>query len=74
MPPGEGKADRSWWQFSRKPYSTSLIFNIYNFYDSESDQQDLKLNDAELAKIINKEFYQFLERHENKKLEHRLDQ
>ncbi len=48
------------------------FFYINNFYDSEKDMEDLRLNDNELAKSINKEFYQYLERYKSKALERRI--
>ncbi len=48
------------------------FFYIYNFYSSEKDMEDLRLNDTELTKIVNKEFYQYLERYENRALERRI--
>jgi hypothetical protein len=34
--------------------------------------EDLRLNDAELEKIVNKEFYRYLARFKNKALESRI--
>ncbi len=48
------------------------FFYIYNFYSSEKDMEDLRLNDTELTKIVNKEFYQYLERYESRALERRI--
>ncbi|MEN8202777.1 MAG: hypothetical protein ABFS28_09300 [Bacteroidota bacterium] len=48
------------------------FFYINSFYDTEKDMEDLRLNDNELARIINKEFYQYLERYESKALENRM--
>lgn len=48
------------------------FFYINNFYDSEKDMEDLRLNDNELAKSINKEFYQYLGRYKSKALERRI--
>ena len=48
------------------------FFYINSYYDSEKDMKDLRLHDAELANIINEDFYQFLERYESKALEHRI--
>ncbi len=36
------------------------FFYINSFYDSEKDMEDLRLNETELQKIVNNEFYQFL--------------
>ena len=48
------------------------FFYINSFYSSEKDMEDLRLNDTELAKIINKEFYQYLKRYESKALDRRI--
>ncbi len=48
------------------------FFYINNFYSSEKDMEDLRLNDIELRKIINNEFYQYLDRYESKALERRI--
>lgn len=48
------------------------FFYIYNFYSSEKDMEDLRLNDTELTKIVNKEFYQYLERYESRAQESRI--
>ena len=48
------------------------FFYINNFYSTEKDMEDLRLNDTELAKILNEEFYQYLERYESKALERRI--
>ena len=48
------------------------FFYINNFYSSEKDMEDLRLNDIELTKIINNEFYQYLDRYESKALERRI--
>lgn len=48
------------------------FFYINNFYDSKRDMEDLRLNETELHKIINNEFYQFLARYENRALERRI--
>ncbi len=48
------------------------FFYINSFYNSGKDMEDLRLNDTELAKIVNKEFYQYLERFKNKALERRI--
>ncbi len=48
------------------------FFYINSFYDSEKEMEDLRLNDTELVKTINKVFYQYLERYENKALERRI--
>lgn len=48
------------------------FFYINSFYDSKEDMKDLRLNDNELAKIINDEFYNFLGRYKNEALKHRI--
>lgn len=48
------------------------FFYINSFYDSEKEMEDLRLNDTELVKTINKVFYQYLERYENRALERRI--
>ena len=48
------------------------FFYINSFYDSEKDMEELRLNETELLKIVNNEFYQFLARYESKALEHRI--
>ncbi len=48
------------------------FFYINSFYSSEKDMEDLRLNDTELAKIINEEFSRYLERYECRALESRI--
>ena len=48
------------------------FFYTNSYYDTEKDMEDLRFNDGELAKIINDEFYHFLERFENRALEQRI--
>jgi len=48
------------------------FFYINSFYSSEKDMEYLRLNDIELAKIVNKEFYRYLARYESKALENRI--
>jgi predicted transcriptional regulator of viral defense system len=48
------------------------FFYINSFYSSEKDMEDLRLNDTELAKIVNKEFYQYLAKYKSKTLESRI--
>ncbi len=48
------------------------FFYINNFYSSEKDMEDLRLNNAELTTIVNNEFYQYLERYESRALESRI--
>lgn len=48
------------------------FFYINSFYESEKDMEDLRLNDTELTKIINEEFYRYLERYKSTALERRI--
>ena len=48
------------------------FFYINSFYDTEKDMKDLRLNETELGKIINAEFYQFLGSYGSRALEHRV--
>ncbi|OFY67364.1 MAG: hypothetical protein A2Y71_09865 [Bacteroidetes bacterium RBG_13_42_15] len=48
------------------------FFYINSFYSSENDMVDLRLNDTELTKIVNKEFYKYLARYESRALEGRI--
>jgi len=48
------------------------FFYINNFYNTEKDFTDLRLNDIELTKYINEEFFLFLERYKSKALERRI--
>ena len=48
------------------------FFYINNFYSSEKDMEDLRLNGIELAKIVNNEFYQYLAKYESRALESRI--
>ena len=48
------------------------FFYINNFYSSEKDMEDLRLNETELAKAITEEFYLFLGRYESRALERRI--
>ncbi|MCP4313718.1 MAG: hypothetical protein GY790_20890 [Bacteroidetes bacterium] len=55
------------------PQKTLLdFFYINSFYNTERDIEDLRLNETELGKIINPEFYQYLGRYQNKALERRI--
>jgi predicted transcriptional regulator of viral defense system len=49
------------------------FFYINDFYDSEKDMEDLRLNDTELVKTINEDFYRFLVRYESNALERRIN-
>jgi len=48
------------------------FFYINSFYDTEKDMEYLRMNETELLKILNNEFYQFLARFESRALEHRI--
>ena len=48
------------------------FFYINSFYDSEKDMEDLRLNETEMANIVNKEFYHFLAKYESRALERRI--
>ena len=48
------------------------FFYINSYYDTELEIEGLRLNDTELRKIINAEFYQFLGRYQSKALERRI--
>lgn len=48
------------------------FFYINSFYNSGKDMEDLRLNDIELAKIVNKAFYQYLAKYESRALESRI--
>lgn len=48
------------------------FFYINSFYESKKDIKDLRLNDSELAKIVNDEFYNFLGRFESEALKRRI--
>lgn len=56
-----------------KPQKAILdFFYINNYYNTEKEIEDLRFNETELLKILNSEFYQFLERYNNKALEGRI--
>jgi hypothetical protein len=48
------------------------FFYINNYYNNEKDIEDLRLNETELLKIINSEFYQNLGRYQSNALERRI--
>ena len=48
------------------------FFYINSFYSSEKDMEDLRLNYSELTKIVNNEFYRYLERYESRALNSRI--
>lgn len=48
------------------------FFYINNYYNTEKDIEDLRLNETELQQIINDEFYQNLGRYQSNALERRI--
>ncbi len=48
------------------------FFYINSFYNSEQDFIDLRLNDSEFSKYLNEDFYQYLEKYQNKALESKI--
>jgi predicted transcriptional regulator of viral defense system len=48
------------------------FFYINSFYNTEKSIEDLRLNEAEVANIVNSEFYTYLERFRSKALERRI--
>lgn len=48
------------------------FFYINSFYRSEQDFIDLRLNDSELSKHINDDFYLYMEKYQNKALERKI--
>jgi len=48
------------------------FFYINNYYNTEKDIKDLRLNETEMGKIINTEFYQLLTRFQSSALEQRI--
>jgi predicted transcriptional regulator of viral defense system len=48
------------------------FFYINSYYNSEKDIEDLRLNETELGKIINHEFYQYLLKYQSKALDRRI--
>jgi predicted transcriptional regulator of viral defense system len=48
------------------------FFYINSYYSSEKEMEDLRLNNTMLAKIVNKKFYQYLERYQSRALESRI--
>jgi predicted transcriptional regulator of viral defense system len=48
------------------------FFYINSFYNSEKEIEDLRLNEMELRRILNPEFYQYLARYKSKALERRI--
>lgn len=48
------------------------FFYINNFYSSEKDMEDLRLNDTELVKFIDEKFFIYLDKYKNQALERRI--
>jgi predicted transcriptional regulator of viral defense system len=48
------------------------FFYINSFYNSEQDFIDLRLNESELSKYLNEDFYKSIERYQNKALERKI--
>ena len=48
------------------------FFYINNYYDTENDIENLRLNESELREIINNEFYEYLAKYQNMALESRI--
>lgn len=48
------------------------FFYINSYYDTEKDIENLRLNETELLKIVNNEFYRFQAKYESKALEYRI--
>ncbi|MCU0460527.1 MAG: hypothetical protein MUF36_00720 [Bacteroidales bacterium] len=48
------------------------FFYINSFYNSKQDFIDLRLNDSELSKYLNDDFYQYMEKYQNKALERKI--
>jgi predicted transcriptional regulator of viral defense system len=48
------------------------FFYINSYYNTEKDIEDLRLNETELGKIIDPEFYLYLGRYQSKALENRI--
>lgn len=48
------------------------FFYINSFYNSEQDIENLRLNETELAGIINTEFYQYLGKYQSQALDRRI--
>ena len=48
------------------------FFYINSFYNADKDIEELRLNETELEKTINPEFYQYLEKYQSKALERRI--
>ena len=48
------------------------FFYINSYYDTEKEIENLRLNETELADIINNEFYQYLGKYQSKALDRRI--
>jgi predicted transcriptional regulator of viral defense system len=48
------------------------FFYINSYYDTEKEIENLRLNETELANIINPEFYQYLEKYQSQALDRRI--
>jgi predicted transcriptional regulator of viral defense system len=48
------------------------FFYINSYYDTEKEIENLRLNETELANIINSEFYQYLEKYQSQALDRRI--
>lgn len=48
------------------------FFYINNYYNTEKDIEDLRLNEMELRAILNPVFYQYLTRYKSEALERRI--
>lgn len=48
------------------------FFYLNSFYNTKKDMEDLRLNETELLKIVNNDFYRFLARYESKALNQRI--
>jgi hypothetical protein len=71
--PYKGKSQTSRKIMLATPQKAILdFFYINNYYNTEKDVEDLRLNGNELEKIINTEFYNLLEKFRNTALERRI--
>ena len=48
------------------------FFYINSYYDTEKEIENLRLNEKELANIINPEFYQYLGKYQSQALDRRI--
>jgi predicted transcriptional regulator of viral defense system len=73
MDPFMGERGRSRKIMVASPQKALLDFlYINNYYNTEKDIVDLRLNETELADIINPEFYQYLGKYQNQALDRRI--